>query len=81
MRTIDAGEKENDMSDVSLPWPYVSPIRLQHRIKRLAALLALAFVVATVAAKIIEPSPEQCRQFTIGVSAIGSCDWIGGEGW
>lgn len=76
---IEKGREKIDMSDISLPRPYASPIQLQHRIGRLAALLAFALVVAAAGAKMLEPSPEQCRELTIGVSAIGSCDWIGGR--
>jgi hypothetical protein len=64
------------MSVIVLP-PYVSPVRLQQRIVRSARLLAWIMVVAAVASMMIEPKRDDCRAFTIGVSAIGGCDGIG----
>jgi hypothetical protein len=64
-----------DMSVITLP-PYVPPIRLQQKIARVAALLAFAFVVAAVLSIAIEEIRPKCKPFTIGRSAIGSCDWL-----
>ena len=44
---------------------------------RLATMLALALVVALTTAIIIKEKSVDCRPFTIGRSAIGSCDWLG----
>ncbi len=66
------------MSVISLP-RYESPARRQLRIMFLATVLAIAFVAAVTALMTIDNNRIDCRPFTIGRSAIGSCDWIASE--
>jgi hypothetical protein len=45
-----------------------------------AILVAILFVIGLMtfaAVHSLRSTPELCKPFTIGVSAIGSCDWIG----
>ncbi len=50
--------------------------------KRRAALIMIAVLIAVglmtlAAVQSNRLTPERCKAFTIGQSAIGSCDWIG----
>jgi hypothetical protein len=51
-------------------------VRAERRAGVILALLFLFGLIAFVAAQSLRVEQSQCKPFTIGLSAIGGCDWL-----